>query len=136
MVMLETSEMLDRYETIELLLAHYQQPHNQGQPHDASISLSGRTPGCSDQLTLYITMSGDGQRIERLQFDGTGCTISMAIASLLTERVAGMPVDELLERSIYTLLPELERGVLTSRIRCASLAPGLLKLALAAHNAR
>lgn len=131
-----TTEPLDRYETIELLLDYYQQPRNQGQPANSSISLSGRTPGCSDQLTLYITTSADGQWIERLQFDGAGCTISMATASLLTERVVGMPVAELLDSSIYGLLPELERGVLTSRIRCASLALGLLKQGLHSYNSR
>lgn len=128
---LAPTETLDRFETIELLQAYYQHPPHYGNLSDATISLSGHTSGCSDQLTLYICLSHAGQRIEQVQFEGAGCTISQAAAALLCERVAGMLVSDLATLDVFALLPELDRGVLVSRIRCATLALGLLKVGVA-----
>jgi nitrogen fixation NifU-like protein len=129
------TETLDRFETIELLQAYYQHPPHYGNLSDATISLSGHTPGCSDQLTLYIRLSHTGQRIEQVHFEGAGCTISQAAAALLCERVAGMLVSDLATLDVFALLPELDRGVLVSRIRCATLALGLLKVGVASAAA-
>lgn len=93
MPILAPTETLDRFETIELLQAYYQHPPHYGSLADATLSLSGHTPGCSDQLTLYIRLSHTGQRIEQVQFEGAGCTISQAAAALLCERVTGMLVQ-------------------------------------------
>lgn len=135
MPILAPTETLDRFETIELLQAYYQHPPHYGSLADATLSLSGHTPGCSDQLTLYIRLSHTGQRIEQVQFEGAGCTISQAAAALLCERVTGMLVADLSALDVFALLPELDRGVLVSRIRCATLALGLLKVGVASAAA-
>ncbi len=122
--------MLSRNESIELLMEHYQNPANYGALPAADAVYTARTPGCGDELTLYIQLDAAGERIMRVQFEGHGCTVSQAMASLLGERIVGMPVARLATLSVADLCPDIERGVLTSRIRCASLPLRGLQAAL------
>ncbi len=71
----------------EVILDHNRQPRNFGRldPHDAEAK--GHNPLCGDQLTLTLRRIGD--RIEDLRFEGNGCAISMASASMMTEAVKG-----------------------------------------------
>lgn len=71
----------------EVILDHNRNPRNFGRldPHDAEAK--GHNPLCGDQLTLTLRRNGD--RIEDLRFEGNGCAISMASASMMTEAVKG-----------------------------------------------
>jgi nitrogen fixation NifU-like protein len=71
----------------EVILDHNKHPRNFGRldPHDAEAR--GHNPLCGDQLT--ITLRRDGDRIDDLRFEGNGCAISMASASMMTEAVKG-----------------------------------------------
>ncbi len=71
----------------EVILDHNRNPRNFGRldPHDAEAK--GHNPLCGDQLTLTLRRNGD--RIEDLRFEGHGCAISMASASMMTEAVKG-----------------------------------------------
>ena len=71
----------------EVILDHNRNPRNFGRldPHDAEAK--GPNPLCGDQLTLTLRRNGD--RIEDLRFEGNGCAISMASASMMTEAVKG-----------------------------------------------
>lgn len=122
--------MLSRNEAIDLLMAHYEHPANYGALPAADVVYTARTPGCGDEITLYIQLDAAGERVARVQFEGHGCTVSQAMASLLSERIVGVPVARLATLSVVDLCPELERGVLMSRIRCASLPLRGLQAAL------
>jgi len=110
------------------LLSHSQQPRNKGVLEDADITHKGQNPSCGDELTLYLKYDGD--TISEVSFDGIGCAVSTAAASLLTERLKGLTRTEamaLTEADVYDMLKvEIHAG----RVKCALLALNTLKEAL------
>ena len=129
----------------QVILDHNRNPRNFGELEDATRVVAGVNPLCGDKMTLYVKLA-DG-RIEDIRFQGTGCAISVASSSLMTERVKGTPVTAALELfdKVHDLLthdhepaPGLEKlaalgGVreYPSRVKCASLAWHALKSAVA-----
>ena len=76
----------------EIIVDHNRSPRNFGRLDDATHSAEGFNPLCGDRLTLYLKVADD--RIEGVSFEGSGCAISVASASLLTEAVVGKsPVE-------------------------------------------
>ena len=84
------SEMNDLYQ--ELILDHKRHPRNFREMPDATRAVDGHNPLCGDQLRLFVKVV-DG-RVEDVSFNGVGCAISMASASMLTEAVKGTSVEE------------------------------------------
>lgn len=76
----------------ELIVDHGRRPRNFGCCEQANCVLEGFNPLCGDRLTVYVTEKD--QRIENISFQGSGCAISMASASLMTEAVKGKTVSE------------------------------------------
>ena len=76
----------------EIIVDHNRSPRNFGKLANADRTLEGFNPLCGDRLTLYMTLDGD--RIKEISFDGTGCAISVASASLMTEAMKGKTVSE------------------------------------------
>src|SRR5690242_19476498 len=120
---------MDRQEAIEFLVDHYQNPRNRGALEDADVHLSGGNPGCADRVEMYAKVSPDG-RVEDVTFEGEGCTISMAAASLVTEMGKGMTRDEVEDLSYETLIDDLGREVVMARPTCATVGLGTLKKGL------
>jgi nitrogen fixation protein NifU and related proteins len=129
----------------EVILDHNRQPRNFGRldPHDAEAR--GHNPLCGDQLT--VTLRREGDRIADLRFEGNGCAISMASASMMTEAVKGkdcVAARDLAKR-IHALLTQDDAsseglgklaalsGVreFPARVKCASLCWHTLSAALA-----
>ena len=129
----------------DVILDHNKRPRNFGRLDPADSHADGHNPLCGDRLSVFVKMSGD--RIEDLKFEGKGCAISTASASLMTEAVKGKDkaaVSHLFEQ-VHTLLtqqdapagPELGKlaalqGVreFPSRVKCASLCWHTLNAAL------
>ncbi len=120
--------MLDRQAYIENLLDYFQNPRNKGRIEDASVSVSGGNPGCGDVVTMYVTIK-DGVATQ-IQFEGQGCTISQAGASMVAEKYEGQPLEEIEASSTDDMIDEMGREVVISRIRCASVGIGTLKGAI------
>ncbi len=76
----------------EIILEHYHHPRFKGALPDASMSAEGMNPLCGDEITLYLKTDGD--RIVDVRFDGRGCSISQASASMLTEALRGLTLAE------------------------------------------
>ena len=76
----------------EVIVDHNRNPRNFGKLEDADRRLEGFNPLCGDRLTLYLKMDGD--RITDIHFDGSGCAISVASASLMTEAMKGKTREE------------------------------------------
>ena len=132
----------------ELILDHNRHPHNVGRLDDATATAEGYNPLCGDRLTVYLKVR-DG-RIEDVRFEGEGCAISVASASMMTDAVKGKTVEEAerLFRGFRTLVmgeepaadderPDLGKltileGVKSypSRVKCATLAWHTLDSAL------
>ncbi|WDL98063.1 Fe-S cluster assembly sulfur transfer protein SufU [Alicyclobacillus sp. ALC3] len=80
----------------EVIMDHYQHPRNQGKLDGDAVSVDLRNPSCGDEITLQLRVSEDGI-VEDVVFQGSGCSISMASASMMTEAIKGQPVDKALE---------------------------------------
>jgi len=76
----------------EILADHHECPRNWGKLPDATDEEKGFNPLCGDQVTLFLKVSGD--RLERCTFEGEGCSICMASASIMSERVQGKTIGE------------------------------------------
>jgi nitrogen fixation NifU-like protein len=133
----------------EVILDHNKHPRNFGRldPHDAEAK--GHNPLCGDRLT--ITLNREGDRIADIRFEGNGCAISVASASMMTEAIKGKDratVDALFQR-VHALLTDstassADLGKLASlsgvrefpaRVKCASLCWHTLNAALAQTDA-
>lgn len=125
---------MDRQEAIEYLLDHYENPRNSGPLPDADVVMPGGNPDCGDVVTLYVKLNEAGDQIDQVTFEGQGCTISQAAASILTEMAAGKPLSEIDAMDFNDMIDELGREVVNTRPRCATLALGTLKAALARHR--
>lgn len=117
---------MDRQEYIETLLDHYENPRNRRAIENADIDYTGGNPGCGDIVHMYATID-ENERIADISFEGDGCTISQAAASIITEMVQGKTLTELEGISYETLVEELGSEVVAPRIKCAVLALGTLK---------
>jgi nitrogen fixation protein NifU and related proteins len=120
--------VLDRQAYIENLLDYYQNPRNKGRIEDATVSVSGGNPGCGDVVTMYVTIE-DGVA-KQIHFEGQGCTISQAGASMVAEKYEGQPLEEIEASNTDDMIDEMGREVVVSRIRCASVGIGTLKGAI------
>jgi nitrogen fixation NifU-like protein len=136
----------------EVILDHGKHPRNLRALADATCSAHGRNPLCGDQLTVYLKLGSDGT-VEDAAFEGRGCAISVASASLMTELLRGKTEAQArqLFDSFHALAagdgepsapPELEdeldrlqvlAGVrqYPVRVKCATLAWHTMKAALA-----
>ena len=85
------SELMDLYQ--EVILDHNKKPRNFGKLEDPDHYAKGDNPLCGDQLKLYLEMDGD--RVVQIRFEGSGCAISTASASLMTEAVQGKTIGEI-----------------------------------------
>ncbi|MDQ3878851.1 MAG: SUF system NifU family Fe-S cluster assembly protein [Actinomycetota bacterium] len=76
----------------EVILDHYRSPRNKGRldPHD--VALERNNPLCGDEIELFLRFDGD--TLEGIAFDGKGCSISQASASMMTEKVKGLSSKE------------------------------------------
>ncbi|PTY06278.1 SUF system NifU family Fe-S cluster assembly protein [Opitutaceae bacterium EW11] len=79
------SDLSDLYQSV--ILDHNKRPRNRGKLPTANRVASGDNPTCGDQCTVYLKMDGD--RIGEIAFDGSGCAISQASASLMTTQLKG-----------------------------------------------
>ena len=126
---------MDRQAYIELLLDHYENPRNSGKLEDADIVQGGGNPGCGDIVTMYLKID-DQERVVDVSFEGEGCTISQAGASVVTEMVLGKTLSEIEDLDLNAIIDELGRDVVVSRTRCATLGLGTVKGAIAEYRRR
>ena len=84
------SDLRELYQ--EVILDHNRRPRNFGTLADPTRTARGHNPLCGDKLTLQVRLEGD--RIVDVAFEGTGCAISKASASLMTEAVKGKTITE------------------------------------------
>jgi len=83
-------DLTDLYQSV--ILDHNRRPRNRGKLPTANRVAHGENPSCGDQCTVYLRL--DGNRISEISFDGAGCAISQASASLMTLALKGKTVTE------------------------------------------
>jgi NifU homolog involved in Fe-S cluster formation len=77
------------------ILDHYKSPRNYGELEDPDFSHTGENPSCGDTIQMDVKLDEDGEEIEYVSFTGDGCAISQASASMLSEQLVGMTLEEL-----------------------------------------
>ena len=113
---------MDRDTRLAWLVDHYRRPRYRGALRDPDAQVPGGNPGCGDVITMYLK---DGE----VRWEGVGCTLSQAAASILTERVNNEKItfEEILSMPPEAMIELLGRDLAESRPGCALLALGTLK---------
>lgn len=122
----------------EIILEHNKRPHNFGPLKEATHQADGHNPLCGDEIKVSLRLEED--RITALHFEGQGCAISKASASMMTDAVAGRTIDEaraIADKVLHAFQPDGEDLLLEedgeiaallgvrkfpARIKCATLA--------------
>jgi len=136
----------------EMIIDHGRKPRNFGELPDANRHAEGINPLCGDEITVHLKLSDDGV-IEDVRFDGHGCAISTASASLMSEALKGRTREEAM--GLFEVFHELVTGqqvegaekpdlgklevlggvkAYPTRIKCATLAWHTLAAALKGEN--
>jgi len=121
-----------------VIMDHYKNPRNKGSIEDGALTIDMNNPTCGDRI--HLTLQVEDGIIQNAKFDGEGCSISMASASMMTQAVKGKNVEEALQLSTtfsdmmlgkdYDNFEELEEDIeslsgvsqFPARIKCATLA--------------
>jgi len=110
----------------EHILEHYKHPQNWGELPTADLEFEDTNPLCGDELSVQLKLDEQG-RIADLRFAGHGCAISQAAASMLSEEIKGMTVDEVLRLDRAAVLDLLGIDISATRMKCALLSLKVLK---------
>jgi nitrogen fixation NifU-like protein len=121
-------EMDDLYR--ENILDHYKHPHNWSPPaapiEAPDLEFHDLNPLCGDELTVQLAVDEEG-RIAEVRFAGHGCAISQAAASMASDEVKGMRVEDLLAVDRSFVLDLLGIDISATRMKCAMLPLKVLK---------
>jgi nitrogen fixation NifU-like protein len=139
------NELGDLYQ--EIILDHYKKPRNAGRLEEPTCSASGDNPLCGDKISISVKKTGD--KVEDIRWNGAGCAISTASASLMSEAIKGRSQPEI--QALFNRFHAMVTGTGSSdgldklevfsgvsefpvRVKCASLAWHTLMAALEGKN--
>ncbi|HVM29276.1 MAG TPA: SUF system NifU family Fe-S cluster assembly protein [Candidatus Limnocylindrales bacterium] len=111
------------------ILEHYRNPHNFGTLSEPDAVQELANPLCGDRITLMLGINDQGT-IEQVAFTGRGCAISQASASMLTDQIRGMKLDEIARLDRDAVLENLGIEISPARLKCALLSLQTLRGAL------
>lgn len=104
------------------ILDHYKNPRNYGELEEATFTHVGENPMCGDTIEMDVVLDDAEETVERVAFRGDGCAISQASASMLSEQLAGMAVEDLKEMDRDDVIDMLGVDISPMRVKCAVLA--------------
>ena len=120
----------------DFILEHYREPHNRGvlDPHD--LHFADSNPTCGDELSMTLRLDSSGEHIDDVAFDGRGCAISQASASIMTDELRGMSLDEVRDMDPRAVVHALGVPIGPARLKCALLGYKVLQGAVTGSAAR
>lgn len=104
----------------ENILDHYENPYNRGSLPQPTLEFRDLNPLCGDEVCIQACLDPQG-RLEKVCFEGEGCVISLAAASMLMEAVEGKTLEEVKEMDRQDMLDLVGISLTTMRIKCAML---------------
>ncbi len=113
----------------EYILDHFRNPRNYGKLEHPTAHAEDSNPLCGDQLAIDLLVEGD--RVQEVRFQGRGCAISQATASMLSEMIEGKTVDEVIRLGKDDVLDALGIPISPARMKCAFLSLRVLHSSLA-----
>ena len=111
----------------DYILDHYRNPRNFGSLERADVEAEDLNPLCGDQIRMELKL--DDGVVSDVRFSGKGCAISQASASMLTEKVKGMKLEDVAKLSKDVVLENVGIGISPTRMKCAMLGLRVLKSA-------
>ena len=118
----------------EIILDHYRNPRNKGRISNADVSFHDRNPLCGDEIDIHLKV--EDNIVKDIKFEGRGCAISQASASMLTEMVMNKPLTSVKELGKDDILENI--GLVNlgpARIKCALLSLKVLKMSMVEYYA-
>ncbi|EMA19536.1 MULTISPECIES: iron-sulfur cluster assembly scaffold protein [Haloarcula] len=104
------------------ILDHYKNPRNYGEIEDPTFTHIGENPMCGDEIRMDVVLDESEETIEQVAFQGDGCAISQASASMLSQELAGMAVEDLEAMDRDDITEMLGVDISPMRVKCAVLA--------------
>ena len=113
----------------EEILDHYKHPHNFGHLPNASARGEEHNVNCGDKIIMEVVVSekAKAKKIVDVRFSGVGCAISVASASMLTDRVIGMSVNSVMKLTLSDIQDALGTTLTPARVKCAMLSLEVLQ---------
>jgi len=118
----------------EIILDHYRNPRNKGRISNADVSFHDSNPLCGDEIDMHLKVEDD--IVKDIKFEGRGCAISQASASMLTEMVMNKSLTSVKELDKDDILENI--GLVNlgpARIKCALLSLKVLKMSMVEYYA-
>jgi nitrogen fixation NifU-like protein len=111
----------------DFILEHYREPHNRGvlEPHD--LHFADSNPTCGDEMSMTLRLDQARERVTDVAFDGRGCAISQASASILTDDLRGLTMGELRDLDPAEVVANLGVPIGPARLKCALLVYKVLE---------
>ncbi|MDQ2679658.1 MAG: SUF system NifU family Fe-S cluster assembly protein [Candidatus Eremiobacteraeota bacterium] len=112
----------------DFILDHYRSPRNYGHLDRVDASAEDLNPLCGDTIKMELQLDAAGT-VEDIRFSGKGCAISQASASMLTDSIKGMKLEQVAQLSQDVVLENVGIGISPTRMKCAMLGLKVLKSA-------
>jgi nitrogen fixation protein NifU and related proteins len=112
----------------EYIIDHYKNPRNFGDLEPRDAEFFDRNPLCGDELGVHLRLDRD--RVSEIRFHGTGCAISQAAASIISDELKGKTVAEIAELDRHFVVDELGIDLSPTRLKCGLLSLKVVQGAL------
>ena len=124
---------INRDELMTLILDHYESPRNSGEIENAEAFHEGGNPGCGDIVKMYLKIN-EQNIVEDVKFEGEGCILSQAGASMMTEHMLGKSIEEIEKMGPEAITDIIGEDIALTRPKCATLGLMTIKVAIKKWN--